>query len=59
MPVDTDYARREHVIKERKYAQSVFDAHAHWPVVDVSQKAIEETASIILRITEERSRNKQ
>lgn len=56
MPVDTDYARRDHIIQELAYARGVFDAHPSWPVLDVSQKAIEETAAIILRIIDERRR---
>ena len=56
MPVTTDYARRDHIVKELAYARSVFDAHPSWPVLDVSQKAIEETAAIILRTVDERRR---
>ena len=59
MPADTDYATREYIVRELEYARSVFDAHPTWPVVDVSQKAIEETASIVLRIIEERQRKKR
>ena len=59
MPADTDYATREYIVRELEYARSVFDAHPVWPVVDVSQKAIEETASIVLRIIEERQRKKR
>jgi regulator of PEP synthase PpsR (kinase-PPPase family) len=57
MPVSTDYARRDHIVKELAYARSVFDAHPSWPVLDVSQKAIEETAAIILRTVDERRRS--
>ncbi len=56
MPVDTDYARRDHILRELEYARSIFEAHPVWPVIDVSQKAIEETASIVLRLMEERRR---
>lgn len=56
MPEDTDYARRDHIIRELRYADDVFQAHPDWPVIDVSQRAIEETASIILRIMDERRR---
>ena len=56
MPVTTDYARRDHIVKELAYARSVFDSHPSWPVLDVSQKAIEETAAIILRTVDERRR---
>jgi regulator of PEP synthase PpsR (kinase-PPPase family) len=56
MPVDTDYARRDHIVRELEYARSIFAEHPEWPVIDVSQKAIEETASIVLRLMERRSR---
>ncbi len=59
MPVDTDYARREHIIRELEYGREVFRAHPDWPVIDVSQKAIEETAAIILHTMDERRRAKE
>lgn len=54
MPADTDYARREHILNEMDFAQELFDAHPDWPVIDVSQRAIEETAAIIMQIKEDR-----
>jgi hypothetical protein len=57
MPVDTDYARRDHVVRELTYAREIFGAHPAWPVIDVSEKAIEETAAIVLRIREQRLRD--
>jgi regulator of PEP synthase PpsR (kinase-PPPase family) len=56
MPADTDYASREHVIRELEYAREIFQSHDSWPVIDVSRKAIEETAAIILGIMDERRR---
>jgi hypothetical protein len=56
MPADTDYASREHVIRELEYAREIFQGHDSWPVIDVSRKAIEETAAIILGIMDERRR---
>ena len=56
MPVDTDYARRDHIIRELKFARSVFEQHPDWPVIDVSQKAIEETASVITALMDTRRR---
>ncbi len=56
MPTDTDYARRDHIIRELKYARDIFRRHPEWPVVDVSERAIEETAAIVLRIREQRLR---
>ncbi|TNF32322.1 MAG: kinase/pyrophosphorylase [Deltaproteobacteria bacterium] len=56
MPVDTDYARRDHIVRELSYARDIFAAHPSWPVIDVSEKAIEETAAIVLRYRDERLR---
>lgn len=56
MPDDTDYARRDHIVRELSYARDIFAAHASWPVIDVSEKAIEETAAIVMRLREERIR---
>ena len=56
MPDDTDYARRDHIVAELQYARDIFTAHPLWPVIDVSERAIEETAAILLRIREQRQR---
>ena len=57
MPVDSEYGMREHIIKELKYGQDIFRKANVWPVVDVSQKAVEETASIITWMAQERFRS--
>ncbi|HSN98193.1 MAG TPA: pyruvate, water dikinase regulatory protein [Candidatus Nanopelagicales bacterium] len=54
MPAETNYAMREHVRNELDYASSIFRAHPEWPVVDVTGRAIEETAVIILEHLKER-----
>ncbi|XXT16236.1 pyruvate, water dikinase regulatory protein [Sorangium sp. So ce429] len=54
MPAETNYAMREHVRQELDYARKLFDAHPEWPVVDVTGRAIEETAVIILEHLKER-----
>jgi regulator of PEP synthase PpsR (kinase-PPPase family) len=48
MPVEASYGLRETVKQELDYAQSIFREHPSWPVVDVTGRAIEETAVIIL-----------
>ncbi len=55
MPLDSDYGVKEHIVKELKYAREIFRAHPVWPILDVSNKAIEETASIIQTIAEARA----
>jgi regulator of PEP synthase PpsR (kinase-PPPase family) len=47
MPQETNYGMREHVREEIEYANELFRQRG-WPVVDVTGRAIEETAIIIL-----------
>jgi regulator of PEP synthase PpsR (kinase-PPPase family) len=54
MPPDSSYGTRRHIEEELDYSRAVFRAHANWPVIDVTSKAIEETAADILRIYKER-----
>lgn len=48
MPTDASYGLREQVKEELEYARRIFEKHPEWPVVDVTGRAIEETAVIIL-----------
>jgi len=54
MPSETNYAVREHVRHELEFANQLFRANPAWPVVDVTGRAIEETAVIILETMKER-----
>jgi hypothetical protein len=54
MPSETNYAMREHVRQEIEFAHALFRQHPEWPVVDVTGRAIEETAVIILEQLKER-----
>jgi regulator of PEP synthase PpsR (kinase-PPPase family) len=54
MPPDSSYGLRDHIQRESQYAQAIFRKHPDWPVIDVTNKAIEETAADILRIYKER-----
>jgi regulator of PEP synthase PpsR (kinase-PPPase family) len=54
MSVDANYGLREQVKEELEYAQRIFRAHPNWPVIDVTGRAIEETAVIILESLKER-----
>ncbi len=58
MPVDTNYGLREHVIEELEFANEIFRKHPSWPVIDVTGRAIEETAVIILETLRERDKHK-
>jgi regulator of PEP synthase PpsR (kinase-PPPase family) len=48
MPADAAYGLREQVKQELEYARQIFSRHSEWPVIDVTGRAIEETAVIIL-----------
>ena len=54
MPQDTSYGTRTHVEEEISFSREIFRNHPNWPVIDVTNKAIEETASDILRLYKER-----
>lgn len=53
MPSETSYALRENVREELDFARQLFARHG-WPVVDVTSRAIEESAVIILETMKER-----
>jgi regulator of PEP synthase PpsR (kinase-PPPase family) len=53
MPAETNYGLRDHVKEELAYAQKIFSQH-NWPIIDVTGRAIEETAVIILETLKER-----
>jgi hypothetical protein len=54
MPADSSYGTRKHIEEELEYSRAIFRAHPNWPIIDVTSKAIEETAADILRIYKER-----
>ena len=54
MPTDASYGLREQVKQELDYARQIFAEHPSWPVIDVTGRAIEETAADIMRIYQER-----
>jgi regulator of PEP synthase PpsR (kinase-PPPase family) len=57
MPGDSSYGTRKHIEDELEYSRGIFRSHPNWPVIDVTSKAIEETAADILRIYKERTAN--
>jgi hypothetical protein len=48
MPVEASYGLRDTVKQELEYGSAIFRAHPSWPVIDVTGRAIEETAVIVL-----------
>jgi regulator of PEP synthase PpsR (kinase-PPPase family) len=54
MPMDASYGLREQVRQELDYARQLFAQHPHWPVIDVTASAIEETAVLVLEALKDR-----
>lgn len=54
MPQDASYGARVHIENEISYSRETFRKHPNWPVIDVTNKAIEETAADIMRIYKQR-----
>ncbi|XP_047066149.1 probable pyruvate, phosphate dikinase regulatory protein, chloroplastic isoform X2 [Lolium rigidum] len=50
----SNYAEMEHVRQELDHANQIFVQHPTWPVIQVTGKAIEETAAVIVRIYHDR-----
>lgn len=58
MPPDASYGMRDHVKTELEYAEAIFRRHPKWLVIDVTNRAIEETASIILETLKDREESR-
>lgn len=54
MPDDANYGMRDHVRSELEFAHRIFKSNPDWVVVNVTGRAIEETATIILEHFKER-----
>ena len=50
----TNYGQLDYILAELDYAHDLFGRNREWPVIDVTGKAVEETAAIILKILDER-----
>ncbi len=50
----TNYGQLDYILAELEYAHDLFDRNNEWPVIDVTGKAVEETAAIILKIMSDR-----
>ncbi len=49
-----NYSDMDYILAELEYADDLFRAHRQWPVIDVTGKAVEETAATILGILNDR-----
>src|SRR5215212_136459 len=54
MPHDSSYGAKPHIDTEINFSREIFRKHPNWPVIDVTSRAIEETAADILRIYNQR-----
>jgi regulator of PEP synthase PpsR (kinase-PPPase family) len=48
--LSSDYASFQHIAQELEYANEIFSKNRRWPVFDVTEKALEETATEITRL---------
>ncbi len=48
--LSSDYASFEYIGRELEYANGIFSKNRRWPVFDVTEKALEETASEITKL---------
>ena len=48
------YASMEYITQETEYVMSIFRKHRRWPVFDITEKALEETATEIIKIISHR-----
>jgi regulator of PEP synthase PpsR (kinase-PPPase family) len=51
---DTNYGDLDYIQAEIEYASDLFLSHPEWPLIDVTNRAVEETAATILGIYYER-----
>ena len=49
LAADTSYGQRDYILREIYYARDLVRSHPSWTVIDVTGKAIEETAADVLR----------
>lgn len=54
MPPESDYGELAHIRREIDYARRLYAAHPQWTVIDITRKAIEETAATVLAAYRER-----
>ncbi|CAN6913512.1 unnamed protein product [Brassica oleracea] len=52
------YAELRSVREELEHAKRIFAENPSWPVIEVTERAIEETAAVVLRLYDERQSNR-
>ena len=48
------YASMDYITQETEYVMSIFRKHRRWPVFDITEKALEETATEIIKVISHR-----
>jgi len=51
---NVNYDDMDYILAELEFAEQLYRAHRDWPVIDVTGKAVEETAAILLGILHDR-----
>lgn len=54
-----EYANMAHILDEIQYAEDIFKKNKKWPVFDVTSRALEETATEIIRVISKRFGHKE
>lgn len=54
VPGRTNYSDMDYILAELEWAENLFRRHPSWPVIDVTQKAVEETAATIIKVMQDR-----
>lgn len=52
---ENKYTSYEEILQEIRAAKKIFNAH-HWPVIDVTKRSVEETASMIIKFYQKRKK---
>ena len=58
LTTNSNYGHIEHIYMELEYAHEIFRKNPTWPVIDVTRRAIEESATVILKIFDERKKTR-
>jgi len=59
VPGRSNYSEMDYILADLDWADQMFRKHPSWPVVDVTRKAVEETAATILKIMADRGLGKE
>ncbi len=51
---DTNYGQMDYILAELEYSEELFRRNRQWTLINVTNKALEETAALILSLTTER-----